>query len=89
MASELTRLTHKIAILLHLVAESYKICSSHFRRPVRKLLREFENRILVRTFEPMGEEGRGIWRKLYNEEFPNLYFSPHIIREIPRVVTGE
>jgi hypothetical protein len=33
------RLTHKIAIQLHLVAQSCTICSSRSRRPVRKLLR--------------------------------------------------
>jgi hypothetical protein len=33
MAAKLTRLTHKIAIQLHLVAESYTICSSCSRRP--------------------------------------------------------
>jgi len=38
MAAELTRLTHKIAIQLHLVAASCTICSSRSRRPVRKLL---------------------------------------------------
>jgi hypothetical protein len=38
MAAELTRLTHKIAIQLHIVAESYTICSSRSRRLVRKLL---------------------------------------------------
>jgi hypothetical protein len=38
MAAKLTRLTHKIAIQLHLVAESCITCSSHSRRPVRKLL---------------------------------------------------
>jgi hypothetical protein len=38
MAAKLTRLTHKIAIQLHLVAESCTICSSRSRRPVRKLL---------------------------------------------------
>jgi hypothetical protein len=37
-AAKLTRLTHKIAIQLHLVAESCTICSSHSKRPVRKLL---------------------------------------------------
>jgi len=35
MAAKLTRLTHKIAIQLQLVAES--VCNSHSRRPVRKL----------------------------------------------------
>jgi hypothetical protein len=38
MAAKLTRLNHKIAIQLHLVAESYTICSSRSGRPVRKLL---------------------------------------------------
>jgi hypothetical protein len=38
MAAKLTTLTHKIAIHLHLVAESCTICSSCSRRPVRKLL---------------------------------------------------
>jgi hypothetical protein len=38
MAIKLTRLTHKIALPLHLVAESCTICSSRSRRPVRKLL---------------------------------------------------
>jgi hypothetical protein len=38
MAAKRTRLTHKIALQLHLVAESCTICSSGSRRPVRKLL---------------------------------------------------
>jgi hypothetical protein len=38
MAAKLTRMTHKIAIQLHLVAEICTICSSRSRRPVRKLL---------------------------------------------------
>jgi len=38
MAANLTRLTRQIATQLHLVAESCTICSSHSRRPVRKLL---------------------------------------------------
>jgi len=38
MAAKLTRLTHKVVIQLHLVAESYTICSSRSRRPVRKLM---------------------------------------------------
>jgi len=38
MAAKLARLTHKIAVKLHLVAESYTICSYRSRRPVRKLL---------------------------------------------------
>jgi hypothetical protein len=38
MAAKLTILAHKIAIQLHLVAESCTICSSRSRQPVRKLL---------------------------------------------------
>jgi hypothetical protein len=38
MVAKLTRLTHKIAIHLHLVAESCTICSSRSRRPIWKLL---------------------------------------------------
>jgi hypothetical protein len=38
MSAEHTRLTHRIAIQLYLVAESYTICSSRPRRPVEKLL---------------------------------------------------
>jgi len=38
MAAKLTRLTHKITIQLRLVAESFIVCSSRSRRPVRKLL---------------------------------------------------
>jgi hypothetical protein len=38
MAAKLTRLIHKITIQVHLVVESYTICSSRSRRPVRKLL---------------------------------------------------
>jgi len=38
MAAKLTRLTHKIAIQLHLEVQSCAICSSLSRRPVRILL---------------------------------------------------
>jgi len=38
MVTKLTRLTHKLAIQLYVVAESSIICSSRFRKPVRKLL---------------------------------------------------
>jgi hypothetical protein len=37
MAAKLTRLTHKIAIQLHLVAKSRIICIFRSRRPIRKL----------------------------------------------------
>jgi hypothetical protein len=38
VAAKLARLTHKVAIKLHLVAESCTICSSRSKRLVRKLL---------------------------------------------------
>jgi len=38
VAAKLTILTHKLAIQLHLGAESSTICSSRSRRPVRKHL---------------------------------------------------
>jgi len=38
MEAKLTRLTHKTAIQLHLVAESCTICRTRSRRPVRRLL---------------------------------------------------
>jgi hypothetical protein len=49
MAAKLTRLTHNIAIQLHLLAESCAICSSRSRRPVRKLLEtpSYEHKRLV------------------------------------------
>jgi len=38
MAAKLTRLTHKIAIRLHLVVQSCTICISRSRWPVRELM---------------------------------------------------
>jgi len=38
MAEKFTRLSHKIAIQLHLAAESCTICSSRSRWPIRKPL---------------------------------------------------
>jgi len=49
MAAKFTRLTHKIAIQLHLVAESCTICSTRCRRPVRKLLDTPSYSALVRN----------------------------------------
>jgi hypothetical protein len=50
MAAKLTRLTHKIAIQLHLVAESCTICSSRSRRPVRKLLDTSSHQPLYKSY---------------------------------------
>jgi hypothetical protein len=45
-------------------------------------LRVFENRVLRGIFLPKGDEVRGDWRKLHNEELHNLYFLSSIIRMI-------
>jgi hypothetical protein len=48
MAAKLTRLTHKIAIQLRLVAKSCTICNSRSRRPVRKLLDTLSSQFLLK-----------------------------------------
>jgi hypothetical protein len=45
-------------------------------------LRVFENRVLRRIVGPKGDGVTGGWRKLHNEELPNLYTSPSMIRII-------
>jgi hypothetical protein len=42
-------------------------------------LRLFENRVLRKIFGPKRDEVRGGWRKLHNEELPNVYSSPSVI----------
>jgi len=38
--------------------------------------------VLRRIFGPRRDEVTGEWRKLYNEELNDLYFSPAIVRVI-------
>jgi hypothetical protein len=45
-------------------------------------LRVFDNWVLRGIFGPKGDEVIGGWRKLHNEELPNMYSSPSIIRMI-------
>jgi hypothetical protein len=45
-------------------------------------LRVFENRMLRRIFGLKRYDVTGEWRKLHNEELPDLYSSPSIIRII-------
>jgi hypothetical protein len=45
-------------------------------------LREFENRLLRKIFEPKRGDVAGKWRKLHNEEVNDVYSSPNIIRVI-------
>jgi hypothetical protein len=44
--------------------------------------RVFENRVLRGIFGSKRYEVTGEWRRLYNEELHDLYFSPNIIRVI-------
>jgi hypothetical protein len=41
-----------------------------------------EYRVLRRAISPNNEEVIRGWRKLHNEELPNLYCSPYNIRQI-------
>jgi hypothetical protein len=45
-------------------------------------MRVIENRVLRKIFEPNREEVTVVWRKLHNEELPNLYSSPTIVQVI-------
>jgi hypothetical protein len=45
-------------------------------------LRVFWNRVLNRIFGPKRDEVIGGWRKMHNEELPNLHCSPSIMRII-------
>jgi hypothetical protein len=47
-----------------------------------RTLRVLENRVLRRIFGPKRDDVTEDWRKLYNEEFHNLYSSSNIIRMI-------
>jgi hypothetical protein len=67
MAAELTKLTHKITIQLHLVTESCTIYSSRSRRPVQKVLDT-----------PSYVQFSDVWTRFVNVKLP-LYFNwaPH------------
>jgi hypothetical protein len=88
MAAKLTRLTHKIAIQLHLVAESCNICSSRSRRPVRKLLDtpSYISSIMEKTINQRNWDDHTELVEI--QQFPEfLYkFSPKMRRERGRPI---
>jgi len=67
-------------IILHVVLYGCEASSLTLREERR--LRVFENRVLRRIFGPGRDEETGEWRKLYNEEFNDLYRSPNTNRVI-------
>jgi hypothetical protein len=42
----------------------------------------FENKVLRGIFGPERDEATGEWRKLYNEQLNDVYYSPNIVRMI-------
>jgi hypothetical protein len=73
IAVRVTRLTHKIAIQLHLMAESCTICSSRSRRSVRKLLDTppiFSSTILTSTRLERVTVGNDLMGSTHKAQFP-------------------
>jgi hypothetical protein len=59
-----------------------EIWSLTLREQQEHRLRVFENKMVMRRFEPNRDEAMGEWGTLYNSELHNLYLSPNIIRQI-------
>jgi len=57
-----------------------KLGSLTLRKEIR--LRVFKKRVLGRKFGPKRDEVTREWRKRYNEELTDLYFSPDLIQVI-------
>ena len=45
-------------------------------------LRLFESRVLRKICRPKGDEVKGVWRRLHNEDLYDLHYSPNFIRVI-------
>jgi hypothetical protein len=96
MAEKVTRLTHKIAIKLYLVAKSCVICVSRSRRPVRKLLvtPSHTNVLLVICDEAcIGHKMRfmeqiwsTVWNKADKKLFVRLSNSKHMYNTMREIV---
>jgi hypothetical protein len=68
------------SIILPVILYGCETCSLTLREEHR--LRVFENKVLKKIFGPKRDEVTGGLRKLHNEELPDLYSSPSIIRII-------
>jgi hypothetical protein len=66
------------AVILPVVLYECETWSPTLRQEHR--LRVFENTVLRSIFGPKEDEETAGWRKLHNEELPDLYSSPNIIK---------
>ena len=69
-----------ITIILSLVLYEYESWLLTMRDEHRP--RVFENRVVRKIFGSKGDEVKGYWRKLHNEELSDVYSSPIIARVI-------
>jgi hypothetical protein len=82
MAEKLTILNYKIAIQLHLMAESCTICSSRSRGPVRKLLDTPACVHSASTWSWRGAQSK-VQRQFYPYTFTIYILMKYYLFEIP------
>jgi len=82
MVEKITRLTHKIAMQLHLVSENWTICSSRYRQLVRKFLDTLS------YFHLCLEQKRNRM-KTWHGVLPLFFPVPHVWKQKPRVATTD
>jgi hypothetical protein len=54
----------------------------------KQRLRVFENRVLRRIFGPKGDEEKGGWRKLHEEDLHKLYSFPSVSGQVKKYDMG-